>query len=234
MARKSPILDGEMSVEEVGKYIDMAVEGKPIPRDIAEAIKYSYRVKEEASLTDPKTRLCNSRAFDRNFYNELSRQRRSRREYDTSIIGIDLDGFKEANDRLGHSEGDRILRMFSSILRNRLRSEDSAYRTGGDEFTLILPETGPKNAARILERLYDVCDERRERFYRLCDVKGIEIPDETREIIDGLGFSAGIATSKKEEIRGMKPTELNKHRKTVIERADEAMYENKMERKASR
>jgi diguanylate cyclase (GGDEF)-like protein len=70
------------------------------------------------------------------------------------MILFDLDGFKQVNDRLGHLEGDRILRAFALSLAGNIRFEiDTAYRYGGDEFVVLLPETGGTGAVRVARRV---------------------------------------------------------------------------------
>lgn len=66
---------------------------------------------------------------------------------------IDIDRFKEFNDSFGHLEGDKVLVQFSQILKSCLRANDSAYRYGGEEFTVILPETGSEEARTVAQRI---------------------------------------------------------------------------------
>jgi diguanylate cyclase (GGDEF)-like protein len=66
---------------------------------------------------------------------------------------IDIDRFKDFNDAFGHLEGDKVLVRFSQILKSCLRANDSAYRYGGEEFTVILPETGAEEARTVAQRI---------------------------------------------------------------------------------
>ncbi|WP_245527967.1 diguanylate cyclase [Ammonifex degensii] len=70
-----------------------------------------------------------------------------------SVVFVDLDGFKRVNDTYGHDEGDRVLALFGECLRRRLRERDLAVRWGGDEFVLVLPDTHPGAAERVVEDL---------------------------------------------------------------------------------
>ncbi|MCP4694958.1 MAG: GGDEF domain-containing protein, partial [Desulfobacterales bacterium] len=70
-----------------------------------------------------------------------------------SLLLLDLDLFKQYNDKYGHVEGDRVLVMLSRVIASCLRANDSAYRYGGEEFTVILPETGSEEAKIVAERI---------------------------------------------------------------------------------
>lgn len=85
---------------------------------------------------------------------ELSVHRSSGRSL--SIAMIDLDHFKEHNDRFGHAEGDELLRGFGELLRRRLRQRDLAMRIGGEEFLVVLPETDAAGGTRVIGELLRV------------------------------------------------------------------------------
>lgn len=80
-------------------------------------------------------------------------QRAERHHRDISVAMLDLDEFKRINDQLGHSEGDRILRVFAACIRGTVRVSDLVFRYGGDEFLIILPETSVEQARSVLSRL---------------------------------------------------------------------------------
>jgi diguanylate cyclase (GGDEF)-like protein len=86
-----------------------------------------------------------------------------------SLLMLDLDGFKTINDRHGHMTGDRFLHSVSRTIRTELRSADLACRYGGDEFCLLLPETGPRGARTIAERI------RRAVAGSVVEVDGLEL-----------------------------------------------------------
>jgi diguanylate cyclase (GGDEF)-like protein len=100
---------------------------------------------------DPLTSLLNSRAFYEDAERMLSFCRR--RGYPVTMAYVDLDNFKEVNDRLGHRAGDERLRVASRLLRDSTRPSDLRARLGGDEFALLLPDTDSPAAAAMLERL---------------------------------------------------------------------------------
>jgi diguanylate cyclase (GGDEF)-like protein len=88
--------------------------------------------------------------FDR-LEEELSRSHRYNRPL--SVLMLDLDGFKQYNDNLGHPTGDRILETVALAIMSSVRTMDIVGRYGGDEFMIILPETGVATALHICERL---------------------------------------------------------------------------------
>jgi diguanylate cyclase (GGDEF)-like protein len=104
-----------------------------------------------ASRADPLTSLMNRRAFRERLESEVERARRYGR--DLSLIVIDVDRFKRINDTFGHQAGDRTLVRIGELLQRNRRMEDGAFRIGGDEFALLLPETGPQGATVLAERL---------------------------------------------------------------------------------
>ena len=114
------------------------------------AQRTTSRLQSEA-LTDELTGLLNRRALDRNLRRELSRATRYGRLF--SLVIIDIDGLKRINDTHGHPAGDRFLAEFASSLVESLRAGDSAYRIGGDEFALLLPETDHEQAQASVQRL---------------------------------------------------------------------------------
>ncbi len=111
------------------------------------------RVKEEANI-DPLTGLRNRRSFERTlseFFRDFKKF-----GYPFSLIMLDLDNFKNINDTYGHLVGDRVLKEIGNILRNYLRAKDVPARTGGEEFTIILPGITREEALMVAERLRKV------------------------------------------------------------------------------
>ncbi|MGI8675219.1 MAG: diguanylate cyclase [Thermoleophilaceae bacterium] len=106
---------------------------------------------DEAARTDPLTGLLNRRGFDAALEVEIERARRSRTE--VSLLIGDLDSFKEVNDRLGHGAGDAALERVSAVLMAAKRRVDVAARLGGEEFALIVPDSGEEAAHVLAERL---------------------------------------------------------------------------------
>jgi diguanylate cyclase (GGDEF)-like protein len=105
----------------------------------------------ELSTTDGLTGLLNVRGLRERLQQELARARRSRQPL--SLVVIDLDGLKRINDRHGHEAGDGALRAVAQTLREMLRLTDVAARVGGDEFTLLVPNTPETAAVSLAERI---------------------------------------------------------------------------------
>jgi diguanylate cyclase (GGDEF)-like protein len=101
---------------------------------------------------DSLTGVLNHAAFQSRLAAEAARAERYKGRLALAVF--DLDRFKETNDRLGHQEGDRLLREFARTLAVTVRVSDSVGRLGGDEFGALLLETEPKRLASFLERLY--------------------------------------------------------------------------------
>jgi len=100
---------------------------------------------------DGATRLLNHTAFFEELGRELKRAQRFK--HPLSLIILDLDNFKEINDKFGHSTGDRVLVELANLLRDMLRGVDRPARFGGDEFAIILPQTNIKGAKILAERI---------------------------------------------------------------------------------
>lgn len=101
--------------------------------------------------TDPLTGVPNRRTFTTRLHEELARA--VRHAHPLTLAIVDVDEFKPVNDQWGHERGDRLLLELASRLQVLLRSEDLLCRIGGDEFALVLPETGETAAAETLDRL---------------------------------------------------------------------------------
>jgi diguanylate cyclase (GGDEF)-like protein len=103
------------------------------------------------SITDPLTGLHNRRYMEARLAEELSRSRRY--DYPMSFMMIDIDDFKLYNDRNGHQAGDRALEIVAQCLRAALRKVDVASRYGGEEFSILLPQTDLQEAGVIADRI---------------------------------------------------------------------------------
>jgi diguanylate cyclase (GGDEF)-like protein len=106
------------------------------------------------AVTDPLTGLYNRRLFAESFEKELNRARRY--GLPLGIVILDLHRFKEVNDKYGHPRGDDVLRAAASTLQKALRTSDSAFRIGGDEFALLLPQTDAAQALALSRRVETV------------------------------------------------------------------------------
>lgn len=103
------------------------------------------------AIMDALTGIHNRRYFDEVLPQEFERAHRHGLSF--SLLMIDVDNFKQFNDLYGHHLGDRILVTIGRVLRKTLRSIDFAFRYGGEEFAIILPETALKSARKVAERI---------------------------------------------------------------------------------
>jgi diguanylate cyclase (GGDEF)-like protein len=110
-----------------------------------------HRTVKRQAITDELTQLANRRRFTETLAVEV---RRAERFGDPlSLVLADLDDFKQINDRYGHQAGDEVLRRFSDVLRDNVRDFDLPVRYGGEEFAVLLPETGLEGAEQLARRL---------------------------------------------------------------------------------
>jgi diguanylate cyclase (GGDEF)-like protein/putative nucleotidyltransferase with HDIG domain len=119
---------------------------------IENALKYEQA--ESSATTDYLTGLPNARSLFLQLDRELARCKR-----DTSALTVmvcDMDGFKQINDRFGHIEGNRVLRLFAQALKESCREYDYVARMGGDEFVVVAPGLPPEAAAKKAEQLRDL------------------------------------------------------------------------------
>ncbi|MDD5543299.1 MAG: diguanylate cyclase [Acidobacteriia bacterium] len=103
------------------------------------------------SITDDLTGLYNQRYFYEVLHRELERAHRRNSIFSLSLF--DIDRFKQFNDQFGHLKGDAILRSLGSVVLSSVRAIDFAFRYGGDEFAVLLPETSMENARNTVERI---------------------------------------------------------------------------------
>jgi len=153
---------------------------------------------EALSVTDDLTQLYNSRYLSQVLRRETKRASRSGRPL--SLLFIDLDGFKSINDTHGHLYGSRALVEAAGLIRLSARETDVVSRFGGDEFALILPDTGSEGAAAVGERIRD-----RISAHRFLQGDGLDIH---------LTVSVGVATLP----------DVAASTEGLIQAADEAMY----------
>jgi len=121
-------------------------------KHLQEKLRDAQKKLEEQSITDSLTGLKNRRFFDERLHEEF---RRAQRYGDTlSLIMIDLDHFKDVNDRHGHPAGDQVLREAAALIRASIRDPDICSRYGGEEFAVILPKTHMSGALAVAERIW--------------------------------------------------------------------------------
>ena len=128
---------------------------------------------ERSAVTDQLTGLGNREGFERVVRQELARARRY--EHHLNLVMLDLNNFKQVNDRFGHAAGDAALREVADTLKAGKRDTDTVFRWGGDEFVLLLPEVRPEDARKAMQRILTAVSE--------IEVQGLE-----------LGASVGLAS----------------------------------------
>ena len=109
------------------------------------------------AVTDSLTGLYNRRIFSESFERELNRAKRYGLPF--GLVMMDMHRFKEVNDKHGHPRGDEVLRVAATTLKKALRTSDLAFRIGGDEFALILPQTDAAQALALSRRVETVFEE---------------------------------------------------------------------------
>ncbi len=186
------ILSEEYSKREI-EYIDKLMKFTSV--GIQNNIHYEHSVK------DSKTGLYNHNFFISRTNEELARCRRNKKSF--SLIVMDIDKFKKFNDTYGHLAGDEVILSLANTLKHTLREGDILSRFGGEEFTVMLPETGREEAFITAERL------RR-------GVEALEV--EYQGSIMKITISLGVSTY--DWVERISET-------TMIERADEALYKSK-------
>lgn len=130
------------------------------------------------SIRDPLTGLFNRRYMEESLERELHRAHRKHSA--VGIIMLDIDRFKRFNDTFGHDAGDTLLRELGTFLQSHVRGEDIACRCGGEEFTLILPETSPVVARQRAEDIRE-------------GVKHLSVQHH-HQPLGAITFSVGVAT----------------------------------------
>jgi two-component system cell cycle response regulator len=119
---------------------------------VEKALQDSEKRYRELSIVDDLTQLYNSRYFYHQLKMEIDRVNRYD-EQPLTLLLLDLDDFKHFNDAYGHVEGDQVLSRLGQVVKRCLRQTDSAYRYGGEEFTILLPMTTSEDAAVTAKRI---------------------------------------------------------------------------------
>lgn len=148
---------------------------------------------------DALTGALNRRGLDQTLSREVARSHRTNGKL--ALAMVDLDYFKRINDEFGHTAGDQMLIHFATLIRSVLRKSDALVRYGGEEFTLLLPDTDARGTLLVLGRLQQLMP----RFPLNYEGKQINTT-----------FSAGVAVLREDE---------NGH--ALLRRADEALYQAK-------
>jgi diguanylate cyclase (GGDEF)-like protein len=103
------------------------------------------------ALSDPVTGVANRRSLLVRADYEIARHERAGRSF--ALVMLDLDGFKQLNDRFGHASGDDLLRHVAGALRRAMRAQDTVARFGGDEFCVLAPETDQRGTERLAAKV---------------------------------------------------------------------------------
>ncbi|MFA6349647.1 MAG: GGDEF domain-containing protein [Candidatus Omnitrophota bacterium] len=159
-----------------------------------------YKKVQELAITDSLTQVFSRRYFLERFKEELERSKKYKHLF--SFFMIDIDDFKSYNDRYGHLVGDAVLREIAKAIKENIRQVDLVGRYGGEEFSLILPETGKDQALVAAERIRQAVE-----------CKLIKVYDEDLRVTISIGISAFPKDGRSCQ--------------TIIERADQALYHAK-------
>ena len=170
-------------------------------QEVARAQKQRKEL-EEKLLIDPLTGILNRRGYEKRIAEEFERYRRY--GHVVSLVVFDVDRFKEVNDFYGHSTGDSCLKTIAQYMRSAVRKSDTPARYGGDEFVLILPGIGRKEAAVVAEKIRRLVEQIRFIY------KGSKL---------SLTLSIGVAEIQPDD---EKPEDL-------FNRADQALYRAKQD-----
>ena len=183
--------------------LDFQVNGEDVVLWVASNISSRHQLElrlKELSDTDQLTGLFNRRKLE----NELASHYELTLRYgaQNSILMFDLDNLKIINDTHGHPGGDDVIRMVAAVCRSELRQNDIACRFGGDEFVVVLPNTGPEQALQFAQRLHLLLQAALKRF-----------------------ASGGLVASVSMGVASMVPDDGSYS--ATLQRADRALYQAK-------
>jgi len=165
-------------------------------RDRLNGVSAELEKSRTQARIDPLTGFANRRGMEEFIAREIARARRQKNTFSVGIL--DIDHFKRVNDEHGHPIGDKALVHLASVAKSRLRETDVVCRYGGEEFVVILPDTGVQGAQLVIDRLRE-----------LVEATPLPIPAGTLCI----RYSAGVAEYREGESRD-----------ALLARADEALY----------
>jgi diguanylate cyclase (GGDEF)-like protein len=118
---------------------------------VRERLEDQRDVLRDFALSDPVTGIANRRSLLLRADYEIARHRRAQHSF--ALVMLDLDGFKQLNDRFGHAAGDDLLRDVATALSRAMRAQDTVARFGGDEFCILAPETDERGAASLTAKV---------------------------------------------------------------------------------
>lgn len=178
---------------------------KETERSLQEALEKA----QDLARRDPLTGLGNRRWFEERLSAEV--RRAGRYGHPVSMMVVDVDRFKEVNDRWGHAAGDAALEALGEAFREGLRESDQPFRIGGEEFCVLLPHTDPREAARVADRLH-----RRVERVEVEEAPGL-----------GLSVSVGVAGATPIGTAEQAAAGWREMGERLWRRADDAMYRAK-------
>ena len=165
-----------------------------------EAIRAEGEVFARAAAIDPVSGLFNRRHFQSRLEEEL--QRAGRRDTTVALLMIDLDDFKRINDTYGHAAGDATIRAVATIIRRAVRHFDICTRYGGEEFAVVMPDSGEATATTVAERIRS----------RIAAWRSSEAHFKSLQITTSIGFALSDPSTSMDDL---------------LARADRALYEAK-------
>ncbi len=178
-------LSGRDIFDDQGKFMGCEI----IVVDVTEQRSIEDNLRHQA-FSDSLTGLANHRRLFDVLHSEIARSQRTGREF--SLILLDLDGLKQINDQLGHLAGNRALCRLAQVLKDSCRDTDTAARHGGDEFAVVLPETGVASAALVTRRICELLESESEEPHLSVSIGIASFPHEA-ETIGGLLYAADRA-----------------------------------------
>jgi two-component system cell cycle response regulator len=185
--------------------LDFLIKAEFTPRMLARSVRYARKLGatleqlRHLATRDPLTGLRNRREFERLLADEWQRCARFQRPF--ALVVCDIDFFKKVNDTHGHPAGDAVLKHVAGVLAQQLRTVDHLARVGGEEFAIIMVETGAKDAQETMQRLLALLAE-----------SPCALPDNAEKV--AVTLSAGIA---------MMPEDAD-NTGALFEAADKALY----------
>lgn len=171
-------------------------------------LRLQYKELERLSIQDHLTGLANRRYLEQQLKLELGRA--GRLGHDSTILILDIDDFKNINDKFGHLEGDKALKALALVLKDSVREVDLPARFGGEEFLVLLPETSLKHGQIVAEKI-------REK------ISQISIPSRKGVI----SFTVSIGMAGTEEDQDFELASLTNKCESILKRADTALYKAK-------
>jgi len=192
---------GSQRVGQAAQLAKLSKENAALKRELARLEVFRAR-----AYRDPLTGLWNRRYFEERLNEELSRSQRAGLSRKFSVMVLDLNDFKSTNDRHGHLVGDTVLKAVGAFLNTHFRHHDVACRTGGDEFSVLLPDLQQEDCEHLLARLR----------------RALEAANASRRIPIALSIGTASWPQAGDTIEAL------------MTRADEAMYADKHRQRAAK